>query len=168
MRVLVVEDEVDLANVIRKALAEENFAVDVAHDGESGLFNALNWEYDVVVLDLMLPRIDGWGLLRKLREKKKTPVLILTARDAVVDRAIVDKQVKVGEGVRLGSGEATTPNLACPEHLSSGLTVVGKGAELPAGLSVGRNARIGAFVRATDFANEVPAGGVVDGPESMH
>ena len=62
------------------------FSVDEVHDGESGLFNALSWDYDAIVLDLMLPRLDGWAVLDRLREKKKTPVLILTARDAVVDR----------------------------------------------------------------------------------
>ena len=89
-------------------------------------------------------------------------------RDAIVDRAIVDKEVRIGDGVRLGHGEARIPNAACPEHLSSGLTVVGKGAELPDGLTVGRNARIGAAVRAAAFRGDVPAGGVVDGPESVH
>ncbi len=86
MRVLVVEDEVDLAGALKKALEEEGFSVDVATDGESGLFNAESWEYDAVVLDLMLPRLDGWTILRRLRARKKTPVLILTARDAVVDK----------------------------------------------------------------------------------
>lgn len=82
MRVLVVEDERDLAEALRRALEEESFAVDVAYDGESGLFNAESWAYDAVVLDLMLPRLDGRRLLARLREKKATPVLILTARDA--------------------------------------------------------------------------------------
>jgi two-component system OmpR family response regulator len=86
MRVLIVEDEPDLARAVCRALEEEGFSCDVAGDGESGLFNATSWEYDAVVLDLMLPRLDGWSVLRRLREKKKTPVLILTARDAVVDR----------------------------------------------------------------------------------
>jgi len=86
MRVLIVEDEPDLAGAIRKALVEEGFAVDVAEDGEVGIFKAESWEYDLVVLDLMLPVVDGWEVLRRLRRKKKTPVLILTARDAVADK----------------------------------------------------------------------------------
>ena len=86
MRLLVVEDEVDIARAVKQALVEEGFSVDVAHDGESGLFNAESWDYDAIVLDLMLPRLDGWGVLKKLRAKKKTPVLILTARDATVDK----------------------------------------------------------------------------------
>lgn len=86
MRVLVVEDEVDLARAVRQALVEEGGAVDVAHDGEVGLWNALSWEYDAIVLDLMLPALDGWTVLERLRESKATPVLILTAKDAVPDR----------------------------------------------------------------------------------
>ena len=87
---------------------------------------------------------------------------------AVVEHAILDKQVNVGAGARLGAGDPGTPNRACPEHLASGLSVIGKGAELPEGITVGRNARIGAFVEAGDFTTDVPDGGVVDGPESMH
>lgn len=86
MRILVIEDEVDLARAVRQALEEDHLAVDVAHDGQSGLFSALSIDYDAVVLDLMLPRLDGWTVLARLREKKRTPVLILTARDAVPDR----------------------------------------------------------------------------------
>ena len=85
-----------------------------------------------------------------------------------LDRAIVDKDVIIAEGARVGTGDGSIPNRACPEHLSSGLVVIGKGARLPAGLTVGRNARIGAFVTADRFTDAVPAGGVVDGPESMH
>jgi glucose-1-phosphate adenylyltransferase len=87
---------------------------------------------------------------------------------AVLDRAIVDKEVRIGRGARLGDGDDMTPNRACPEHLSSGLVVVGKRARIPEGLVVGRNARIGASVVEADFTAPVPAGGVVDGPESMH
>ncbi|MHC4605911.1 MAG: response regulator transcription factor [Planctomycetota bacterium] len=86
MRVLVVEDEVDLARAIKKALESRNFACDLAADGETGLYNAESWDYDLIILDLMLPGIDGWTVLERLRKKKKTPVLILTARDAVPDK----------------------------------------------------------------------------------
>jgi len=87
---------------------------------------------------------------------------------AVLDRAIVDKEVRVGRGAVVGHGDDHTPNRACPEHLSNGLVVIGKRAQLPEGLRVGRNARIGAGVGEEDFTQAVPAGGVVDGPESMH
>ena len=86
MRVLVVEDEPELLRVITRALGEQGYAVDGALDGEEGLFRATSWEYDAVVLDLMLPKIDGWQVLEAIRKEKKTPVLILTARDAVTDR----------------------------------------------------------------------------------
>jgi two-component system OmpR family response regulator len=86
VRALVVEDEPDLRRALAKALREEGYAVDEAADGEEGLNKATSWEYDAVVLDLLLPRLDGWEMLRRLRRSRKTPVLVLTARDAVVDR----------------------------------------------------------------------------------
>ena len=86
MRLLVVEDEADLLASLAKALREEGYAVDTAADGEDGLYKAQSLDYDAVVLDVMLPRLDGWQLLDRLRESKKTPVLMLTARDAPPDR----------------------------------------------------------------------------------
>jgi len=86
MRILVIEDERELLSAIARALREEGYAVDESLDGEDGLFKATSWEYDAIVLDLMLPQRDGWNLLASLRQQKKTPVLILTARDSVDDR----------------------------------------------------------------------------------
>jgi two-component system OmpR family response regulator len=86
MRVLVIEDEPELLRALAQALREDGYAVDEADDGEDGLFKATSWDYDAIVLDLMLPRLDGWGVLARLRRERKTPVLILTARDAVGDR----------------------------------------------------------------------------------
>lgn len=86
MRLLVVEDEADLRGTLEQALREEGYAVDLAGEGEDGWFKAANWDYDAIVLDVMLPGMDGWEILRRLREKKKTPVLLLTARDALRDR----------------------------------------------------------------------------------
>jgi two-component system OmpR family response regulator len=86
MRVLVVEDEPELLRVLAQALREEGYAVDEADNGPDALFKATNWDYDAVLLDLMLPGLDGWQVLTKLRKSKPTPVLILTARDAVDDR----------------------------------------------------------------------------------
>ena len=87
MRVLVVEDEKKLAQFIRRALREDGYAVDLTHDGEEGAHLALTEEYDVVVLDLLLPRRDGLSILRDLRKKNvAVPVLVLTARDTVRDR----------------------------------------------------------------------------------
>ena len=87
---------------------------------------------------------------------------------AVLDRVILDKNVRVGESVQLGAGPSNVPNRSCPEHLASGLSLVGVGAALPAGLTVGRNARIGAHVTESAFTTDVPPGGVVNGPESIH
>jgi two-component system, OmpR family, response regulator len=86
MRLLVIEDEADLLASLAKALREEGYAVDIAADGEEGLYKAQAWEYDVIVLDVMLPRLDGWEVIRRLRQSRKTPVLMLTARDAARDR----------------------------------------------------------------------------------
>src|SRR6185369_2506892 len=86
MRVLVVEDEPDLLRVTAQALREAGYAVDEAADGEDGLYKATAWDYDAIVLDLMLPKVSGLQLLERLRRTKKTPVLMLTARDAVNDR----------------------------------------------------------------------------------
>jgi glucose-1-phosphate adenylyltransferase len=92
----------------------------------------------------------------------------IVGRDATLDRAVLDKHVLVGAGGRVGHGDDLSPNRACPEHLSSGLVVVGAHARLPEGMVIGRNARIGARVEESDFTAPVPAGGVVDGPQSMH
>src|SRR5438552_5677116 len=86
MRVLIVEDEPDLLRGLALALREAGYAVDTAADGEEGLFKAESWEYDALVLDIMLPKLDGWELLIRLRKTKKTPVLMLTARDQSRDR----------------------------------------------------------------------------------
>jgi two-component system, OmpR family, response regulator len=86
VRLLVVEDEPSLRSAIVQSLTEQNFAVDEAADGQTGLHKALVWEYDAIILDLMLPQKNGWQVLDALRKRKSTPVLILTALDAVLDR----------------------------------------------------------------------------------
>lgn len=86
VKILLVEDEPDLLSSLSKAFREEGYAVDVANDGEEGLYKALNAEYDAIILDVMLPVMDGWEILKRIRKKKKTPVLMLTARDTPGDR----------------------------------------------------------------------------------
>lgn len=86
MKILVVEDEVKLADYLRKGLTEEGFVVDVANNGIDGLHLAVEGQFDVIVLDRMLPGIDGLGLLAALRQTKQTPVLMLTALSRVEDR----------------------------------------------------------------------------------
>jgi len=86
MRILIVEDEPDLLASLAQALREEGYAVDTAADGEDGFFKADSYDYDAIVLDVMLPKVDGWEILRRVRKSKKTPVLMLTARDQTRDR----------------------------------------------------------------------------------
>jgi DNA-binding response OmpR family regulator len=87
MRVLLVEDEPGIAQFISQGLKEAGYATDIATDGQEGLDYAASAEYDIIVLDIMLPQMDGLQVLRKLRSQGlKTPVLLLTARDAVEDR----------------------------------------------------------------------------------
>jgi len=86
MRILLIEDEADLIASLVRALREEGYAVDTATDGKVGLYKAESADYDAIVLDVMLPLLDGWEILRRLRQSKKTPVLMLTARDAARDR----------------------------------------------------------------------------------
>ncbi|MBT9466720.1 heavy metal response regulator transcription factor [Hydrogenophaga sp.] len=86
MRVLVIEDEAKIADYVKRGLSEAGYTVDVARDGIEGRYLALEGDYQLVVLDIMLPGIDGFGVLAALREKRGTPVLMLTARDRVEDR----------------------------------------------------------------------------------
>ena len=87
MRVLVVEDERRLAGIIRRGLIEEGYAVDVVYDGEEAQYMAETTTYDIIILDIMLPKKDGIAVCKDLRTKKvNTPILMLTARDSVEDR----------------------------------------------------------------------------------
>jgi two-component system OmpR family response regulator len=87
MRVLIVEDDRRLAASLRRSLIESRMSVDVMHDGDDGLAAATSTPYDAIVLDLMLPRLNGFEVTRRLREQSvDTPILILTGRDAVDDR----------------------------------------------------------------------------------
>jgi two-component system, OmpR family, copper resistance phosphate regulon response regulator CusR len=86
MRVLVVEDEGKLADYLQKGLSENGYVVDVARNGIDGRFLASEGDYALILLDIMLPGVDGFGILKVVREKGNTPVLMLTARDKVEDR----------------------------------------------------------------------------------
>lgn len=86
MRILVVEDEHRIANAIKQGLEQESYAVDVAYDGEEGYNSALYDEYDLIILDVMMPEMNGFEVCRKLREAKNhTPILMLTAKDQTQD-----------------------------------------------------------------------------------
>lgn len=87
MKVLIIEDEKNLAEIIKKGLEENSFAVDLSFDGEEGLYMAETFPYDAIILDIMLPKTDGFGVLSKLRKKEiNVPVLLLTARGEVENR----------------------------------------------------------------------------------
>src|SRR5205814_10718982 len=87
MRILLIEDERKTAGYLRKGLSENRFAVDLARDGNERLCLAQTSDYDLIILDVMLPGRDGWEVLRELRQTdRQTPVLFLTARDSVPDR----------------------------------------------------------------------------------
>jgi DNA-binding response OmpR family regulator len=100
MRVLVIEDERQMADLLRKGLEEEGYAVNVMYDGEQGLEAAFNFEFDAIILDVMLPRMNGFEIARRLREKRRqTPILMLTARDTEAD---------VVKGLNLGADDYLT------------------------------------------------------------
>lgn len=106
MRILVIEDESRLASYLKKGLSESGYVVDVAEDGIDGQHLAVEGQYDLVVLDVMLPGIDGFEVLRRLREHKSTPVLMLTARDKVEDRV----QGLKGGRTTISSSRSPLPN----------------------------------------------------------
>jgi heavy metal response regulator len=86
MRILVIEDEKKVTSFIKKGLEEEHYAVDTAYDGETGLYMAEINEYDLIILDLMIPKIDGLEVLKRIRRNKNSvPILVLTAKDTVED-----------------------------------------------------------------------------------
>ena len=74
MRVLIIEDEPDLLKSLARGLRDEGYAVDSSDNGEDGLFNAQSNDYDAILMDVILPKLDGWQILEKLRKTKKTPV----------------------------------------------------------------------------------------------
>lgn len=110
MRILIVEDDRKVASFLRRGLEEAGYAVDVAGDGEEGVAMARDRVHDLVVLDLMLPRLDGITVLRKLRAGRvETPVLLLTARDAVEDKVL---------GLDAGADDYLTKPFAFEEFLA--------------------------------------------------
>ena len=110
MRILLVEDDARVANFVRRGLREEQYAVDMATDGEKALFAAQTAEYDLIILDLMLPKKDGMEVLRTLRSQKcHVPVLILTAKDKPKDKV---------EGLNAGADDYLTKPFGFEELLA--------------------------------------------------
>jgi two-component system OmpR family response regulator len=124
MRILIIEDEVPLARSVARALREEgSYAVDLAHNGEDGLHLALTEPYDLILLDLLLPKVDGLTVLRKLRARRtRTPVLILSARDLKAD---------VVKGLDLGADDYLTKPFDIHELLARCRVLVRRGYDHP-------------------------------------
>lgn len=119
MRLLVVEDEVKTCAYLRKGLTEEGFVVDTAATGVDGLHLATTGDYDVVILDIMLPGASGWQVLEALRRQKQTPVVFLTARDEVANRV---------RGLELGADDYLVKPFAFAELVARVRTVLRRGA----------------------------------------
>ncbi|WP_186151396.1 heavy metal response regulator transcription factor [Burkholderia gladioli] len=109
MRILIVEDEEKMRTYLQRGLTEASYGVAVAGNGEDGLFMALEEDFDLLILDVMLPVIDGLEVLRRLRQRKSTPVLLLTARDSVTDKV---------EGLELGADDYLAKPFAYAELLA--------------------------------------------------
>jgi two-component system copper resistance phosphate regulon response regulator CusR len=118
MRVLVIEDEPKAGDYLKKGLEESGFVVDVARNGVDGLHLALEESHDVIVLDVMLPGMDGWQVLQQLRGRKDTPVLFLTARDEIEDRV---------RGLELGADDYLIKPFAFVELLARVRTLARRG-----------------------------------------
>jgi two-component system copper resistance phosphate regulon response regulator CusR len=119
MRILIVEDESKIAAFLRKGLVENGFVVDVASQGDDGLHLARSLAYDLVILDVMLPTLDGWAVLTALRQAgKQTPILFLTARDSVHDRV---------KGLELGADDYLVKPFAFTELLARVRSVLRRG-----------------------------------------
>ncbi len=121
MRILVVEDERKVARFIERGLKEERFAVDVAPDGEEGLFRAQSNDYDLIVLDVLMPKMDGFQVLRELRAAKcRARILMLTARDSVEDRV---------QGLEGGADDYLVKPFAFAEFLARVRVLLRRGTE---------------------------------------
>lgn len=110
MRILIIEDDHKIANAIKKGLEQESYAVDVSYDGKDGLGNALTFDYDLMVVDRMLPEVDGVKLVQIIRDKKvNTPIIFLTAKDKISDRV---------EGLNAGADDYLIKPFAFEELLA--------------------------------------------------
>ena len=129
MHILVVEDEKKVASFIKRGLEAANYSVDVEHDGETGLSRLLKTDYDLVILDVMLPRVDGLSLMKEIRQRRiEVPVLLLTARVTVADRVM---------GLDLGADDYLTKPFAFEELLARVRALLRRGAAaVPAVLAI--------------------------------
>lgn len=108
-KILIIEDEVKIARFLELELSHEGYAVDQAHDGKAGLQKALDNEYDLIVLDIMLPGMNGIEVLRKIRQGSDIPIIMLTAKDEIMDKVI---------GLDMGADDYITKPFAIEELLA--------------------------------------------------
>ena len=119
MKILIVEDEIKTGDYLRQGLTEAGFTVDLTRDGADGLHQAISEDYDLMILDVMLPKLNGWQVLEMLRKAdKETPVLFLTARDEVGDRV---------KGLELGADDYLVKPFAFSELLARVRTILRRG-----------------------------------------
>ncbi len=148
MRILVVEDEVKTAAYLRKGLTESGYVVDVAHNGVDGEHLAATQDYDLILLDVMLPGTDGWSILESLRKTKQTPVLFLTAKGAIEDRV---------KGLELGADDYLIKPFSFSELLARVRSILRRGA-----------ARQPDVLRVADLEIDLPKRRVCRGPARIN
>ncbi len=119
MKILIVEDEIKTGDYLRQGLSEAGFTVDLTRDGADGLHQAISDDYDLIILDVMLPKLNGWQVLEMLRKAdKQTPVIFLTARDEIGDRV---------KGLELGADDYLVKPFAFSELLARARTILRRG-----------------------------------------
>ena len=124
MKILIIEDEAKTGNYLKQGLSEASFVVDLVRDGTDGLHHGLTETYDLIILDVMLPGIDGWAVLQGIRKAEKdTPILFLTARDHVDDRV---------KGLTLGADDYLVKPFAFSELLARVRSLLRRGSKVSA------------------------------------
>lgn len=130
-KILIVEDEIKIARFLELELGHEGYTVDQAHDGRDGLNKALNNQYDLIVLDIMLPSVNGIEVLRKIRQNSEIPIILLTAKDEIMDKVI---------GLDMGADDYITKPFAIEELLARIRTALKRKlqkVELPKAIEIG-------------------------------
>ncbi|MGB7946518.1 MAG: heavy metal response regulator transcription factor [Candidatus Binatia bacterium] len=146
MRILVVEDERKVASFVRRGLEAANYAVDVEHDGKGGLTRVVTGDYDLIILDVMLPGLDGLSLMKEMRQRQvNAPVLLLTARVTVADRVM---------GLDLGADDYLTKPFAFEELLARVRALLRRGTTGPAAVLAVADLRLDPVKREVTRGNK--------------